>query len=67
MVSQAYQLGLLLVVFGGFLATNSSGKPAVLGITAMLFGLLIGVLGIVHEGLPNRNRTTDSPEIAPDK
>lgn len=62
MASQAYQLGLLLVVFGGFLTTNSSGEFAGLGVFAMYFGLSIGVLSIIQEGIPNRKKTTNSSE-----
>lgn len=52
MVSSAYQFGLLLVVFGGFLATNSAGEPAGWGIRAMILGLLIGILDIIQSSIP---------------
>lgn len=43
-----YQLGLLLVVFGGFLALNSTGSFSDVGIGALFIGLLIGVFGVIQ-------------------
>ncbi|WP_439027778.1 hypothetical protein [Haloarchaeobius sp. DT45] len=49
MASDAYRLGLLLVVFGGFLLTSGSGSfPDAIGLAAMLFGLAFGVGGLVQ-------------------
>jgi hypothetical protein len=42
-----YRLGLLFVVFGGFLASNSSGSFAGIGMWAMFIGLGIGIVGVV--------------------
>jgi hypothetical protein len=50
-VNETYHLGLLLVVFGGFLALNSTGLFGELGIGAMFVGVLIGVLGLLQSGL----------------
>ena len=54
MVSAASQLGLLFVVFGGFLASNSTGVASGFGIGAMVLGLCLGVLGVVQSGIPDR-------------
>jgi len=49
-MTPTYQLGLLLVVFGGFLALNSTGSFADIGIGALFVGLLIGVFGVIQAG-----------------
>jgi hypothetical protein len=46
-----YHLGLLLVVFGGFLALNSTGSFSDLGIGALFIGLLTGVFGVIQSGV----------------
>ncbi|MFB6133949.1 MAG: hypothetical protein ABEJ55_03075 [Halanaeroarchaeum sp.] len=46
MASAGYKLGLLLVVFGGFLASNSTGAAAGWGVGLLFFGLILGILGI---------------------
>lgn len=51
MASSAYKLGLLLVLFGGFLALNSTGEAAGWGIWTMVLGLLIGVVGILQSSI----------------
>jgi hypothetical protein len=53
MVSRWYQLGLLLVVFGGFLATNSTGFFAESGIWVMFLGLLLGIGGVLPSEPPS--------------
>jgi len=45
-VNSTYQLGLLLVIFGGFLTMNSTGEITYLAIIMMFLGLLTGILGI---------------------
>ncbi|ELY26893.1 hypothetical protein C499_11821 [Halogeometricum borinquense DSM 11551] len=59
MVSQAYQLGLLLVVFGGFLATNSTGSVSGIGILSMYLGLLVGITGCLQSGIRDRRTHVD--------
>ena len=51
MASSAYRAGLLLVVFGGFLATNSAGVAASLAVWTMFLGLVLGLLGVLQSGL----------------
>jgi hypothetical protein len=53
MASDWYRLGLLLVVFGGFLASNSTGSFAGFGISAMVVGLLVGIGGLVSPDSSN--------------
>lgn len=55
MVSQAYHAGLLLVVFGGFLSLNGSGEFAAMGSWLMVLGLLVGLGGVLREGIPERD------------
>ncbi|HKL30824.1 MAG TPA: hypothetical protein VJ898_16355 [Natrialbaceae archaeon] len=47
-MNATYHLGLLLVVFGGFLALNSTGSFADIGIGALFVGLLTGVFGVIQ-------------------
>ena len=42
-----YRFGLLLLLFGGFLATDSTGTFAEWGIWLMVAGLGIGTVGIL--------------------
>ena len=46
-MNETYHFGLLLVVTGGFLATNSTGTLAGVGIWAVFGGFLIGVVGLL--------------------
>ena len=48
-----YRFGVLVVVFGGFLALNSTGFYASVGIYATFIGFLIGVIGLIQSSLPN--------------
>lgn len=50
-MNATYYFGLLLLVFGGFLALNSTGLFADLGIGALFLGLVVGTLGLVRTGL----------------
>ena len=43
-----YRFGLLLLLFGGFLATNSTGGFGELGVWLMIAGVSIGTVGILH-------------------
>ena len=52
MSNATYRFGLLLMIFGGFLASNSSGQFAGVGIGALFAGLAIGVVGLLQSGLP---------------
>jgi hypothetical protein len=54
MADTTYRIGLLLVVFCGFLASNSSGAPAGLAVWGMGVGLFVGALGAVRDGLRGR-------------
>ncbi|WP_435146850.1 hypothetical protein [Halobaculum sp. P14] len=47
-----YELGLLVLVFGGFLATNSTGLFADVGMLAVVVGLLAGLVGVAAGGPP---------------
>jgi len=53
-VNSAYQLGLLLVIFGGFLTMNSTGEIAYLAIGMMFLGMLTGILGIAQSSVSHR-------------
>ncbi|WP_161606519.1 hypothetical protein [Halorubrum distributum] len=46
-----YRFGVLVVVFGGFLALNSTGFYATVGIYSMLIGFLIGIIGLLQPSL----------------
>jgi hypothetical protein len=50
MTDDVYRIGLLLLVFGGFLMSNSTGTFAEVGIFVMTLGTLIGILGVLHSG-----------------
>jgi hypothetical protein len=52
MANTAYEFGLLVVVFGGFLATNSTGVLANVGMWAMFLGFFAGLGGVLSAGLP---------------
>ena len=47
-----YYLGLLLLIFGGFLTLISTGFFSVIGLGALFVGTLIGLLGLIQSGLP---------------
>ncbi|WP_435360899.1 hypothetical protein [Haloarchaeobius sp. DFWS5] len=51
MVSQLYQLGLLLVVFGGFVVLASSGLIARFAVVAMILGFALGCIGVLGDGV----------------
>jgi len=54
-MNPTYYFGLLLVVFGGFLALNSTGQFSSIGIGALFVGFLVGILGVVRTGLAESN------------
>ena len=60
MTTQAYWTGLLVLVFGGFLFVGSSGDVAGVGLLAMVVGLTLGLIGILHAGIPERDAVADS-------
>ncbi|WP_435335398.1 hypothetical protein [Haloarchaeobius sp. TZWWS8] len=54
MVSQLYQLGLLTVVFGGFVSLTATGSFGNIGFVTMLVGFVLGCIGILYGGIPDR-------------
>lgn len=50
-MNETYQLGLILAVFGGFLALNSTGLFARAGLSVLFLGTLVGVLGVLQSSL----------------
>ncbi|QIB76251.1 hypothetical protein GL213_01395 [Halogeometricum borinquense] len=47
------------MVFGGFLATNSTGFVSGIGILLMAIGLLVGVIGLLQSGVRDRRTNVD--------
>lgn len=47
-MNRTYHLGLLLLVFGGFLALVSTGVFSAIGLGALSLGFLLGALGLVR-------------------
>lgn len=56
-MNAAYRLGVLLLLFGGFLALNSTGVISGVGVASLLIGLLVGVIGILQSGLSDADRS----------
>jgi len=54
-MNATYYLGLLLVVFGGFLALNSTGSFADVGLGALFVGLMTGVFGVIQSATADSN------------
>lgn len=47
-VNETYHVGLLVLVFGGFVSLHGTGGSGSIGIAVMLIGLLIGVIGLLQ-------------------
>jgi len=47
----AYHFGLLLLIFGGVLALNSTGLFSSVGIGTSFIGVFVGILGLLQSRL----------------
>lgn len=54
-MSDLYRFGLLVLVFGGFIALNSSGTFSEVGMLTLCLGFVIGVFDLVRSGRPDSN------------